>query len=445
MKLQLLAAPLLVALILSPMFAAAASGTISFSSPTAGSSFSGTQAYTITGTISPTPTLPDNVVITVTLNGGSPSPLDEATVAVGAGGSFTYATNVGGNSAWLTGTYTITAFDSNGATGTTTFMYTASITTTPSSGYVTIEAPSVVLPGQSANVFIWSSSPGTVTAWVLAPGATATTALTAARVTPNPGGLVIYAATYSVAAAATTGAYLVGAAVSNSSISFTASNIGSFTVNGGIATVSNQNTVLTDLTTLTTNLAALQTSVTSGFAALTTSITTVTTDVTGLSGLSAQVTSLGKNVTSGFAGVNSGISSVNGAVSALSGSVSSLSTQVGSINTAVTGLTSSVSALTTTVNGISSSLTSLTNNVGGIQSTLTGITSTLSSIQNSVNTLSGLSGQMSSLSTQVTNLQNSLSTTNSDVSNAQTYILVVAALAVITLVLELAILIRKLS
>jgi hypothetical protein len=52
---------------------------------------------------------------------------------------------------------------------------------------------------------------------------------------------------------------------------------------------------------------------------------------------------------------------------------------------------------------------------------------------------------MNSLSTQVTNLQNSLSTTNSDVSNAQTYILVVAALAVITLVLELAILIRKLS
>jgi len=45
---------------------------------------------------------------------------------------------------------------------------------------------------------------------------------------------------------------------------------------------------------------------------------------------------------------------------------------------------------------------------------------------------------MATLQTSVTNL-------NSSVSNDQTYILVVAVLAVITLVLELAILIRKLS
>jgi len=88
MKLQLLAIPLLVALMASPMLASAATGTITFSSPASGASYAGTQTYTITGTISPAPTLPDNVVITVTLQGGSPSPLDEATVAVGAGGTF---------------------------------------------------------------------------------------------------------------------------------------------------------------------------------------------------------------------------------------------------------------------------------------------------------------------------------------------------------------------
>jgi hypothetical protein len=45
----------------------------------------------------------------------------------------------------------------------------------------------------------------------------------------------------------------------------------------------------------------------------------------------------------------------------------------------------------------------------------------------------------------MTSLSSSVSSLSSSVSNEQTYILVVAALAVITLVLELAILIRKLS
>jgi hypothetical protein len=55
-----------------------------------------------------------------------------------------------------------------------------------------------------------------------------------------------------------------------------------------------------------------------------------------------------------------------------------------------------------------------------------------------VNGLSGLSSQM-------TTLQNSVTSLNSSVSNDQTYILVVAVLAILTLVLELAILIRKMS
>jgi trimeric autotransporter adhesin len=437
MKLQLLAVPLLMALILSPMFAAAATGSIAFSSPAAGSSFKMTSAYTITGTITPVPTLPDNVVITVTLQGGSPSPLDEQTVAVGAGGTFSYATNVGGSAAWVTGTYVISAFDSNGATGTTTFTYTAG-TPTPSTatGYVTIEGPSIVLPGNPANIWIYSSAPGIVTAWVLPAGSTTTTAITAARVTPNPGGLYIYSATYSVAAGAANGVYLVGASVTNASTNpaFGASNIGSFTVNGGIATAANQATILTDLTTLTTSVTALQTS---------------------LTGVTGSISSLGKNVTtttSDLASINSGITSINTAITSLQGSVSTLSTNVGTISTAVSGLTTSVaglqtslSSLTSTTNGISSSLTSLTNNVASLQSSVASITSGISSIQSSVSTLSGLSGQMTTLSGQVTSLQNSLSTTNSDVSNAQTYILVVAALAVITLVLELAILIRKMS
>ena len=108
-------------LALSPMIATAA-GSITFTSPAAGASYSGSQTYTISGTISPAPTQPDQVGITV--KGPSGQTVDIASVTVSSG-SFTYSTAVGGTSAWVTGTYTITALDSYGATGTTSFTYTA--------------------------------------------------------------------------------------------------------------------------------------------------------------------------------------------------------------------------------------------------------------------------------------------------------------------------------
>ncbi len=437
MKLQLLAAPILVALILSPMFAAAAAGTIAFSSPAAGSSFSNTGAYTITGTISPTPTLPDNVVITVTLQ-GSVSPVDEQTVAVGAGGTFSYATTYGGAADWTTGTYTITAFDSSAATGTTTFKYTAGITMTSTSGYLTIEAPTVLQAGQSSNIDIWTSGPGTIVAWYLAPGATSTTSLSTSQVVPYPGGLDVYTATVTLGSAAANGVYLVGATVTNSSSSLAASNIASFTVNNGIASQ-------TAVTALQTSVTALQTSVT----ALTTS----------LSGITASIAALGTSVTS----ANAGIASLNTAVTSLQGTVGTIGTTVSGLGTSVSGLTTQVNTLSSTVSGISSSLGTISSSISTLQSSVQGVSSSISTltsdvttlqstvggIQTTVNGLSGLSGQMTSLQTSLTNsmsgLQTSVSNLSSSVSNEQTYILVVAALAVITLVLELAILIRKMS
>ena len=112
-------------LALSPMIATAA-GSITFTSPAAGASYSGSQTYTSSGTISPAPTQPDQVGITVKNPSGQT--VDIASVTVSSG-SFSYSTAVGGTSAWVTGTYTITALDSYGATGTTTFSYTAPTTT----------------------------------------------------------------------------------------------------------------------------------------------------------------------------------------------------------------------------------------------------------------------------------------------------------------------------
>jgi len=172
MKLQFLAIPLLLALVFSPLAAAAATGSITFSSPTAGTSLTASAtAYTIAGTITPTPNLPDNVNIQVTLQGSS-QVLDAQNVAVGAGGTFSYATNAGGNSAWITGTYVITATDSNGATGTTTFHFTASGSpiTTPT-GITAIDiyvaAATPVYSGQTVNIeamLVWAANGTLVTA-----------------------------------------------------------------------------------------------------------------------------------------------------------------------------------------------------------------------------------------------------------------------------------------
>jgi prefoldin subunit 5 len=421
MKLQFLAIPLLVALLFSPLAsAAAATGTISFSSPAAGAHYSAGTSYTIAGTITPTPSLPDNVFIEVTSQ-STGTVVDATNVAVQAGGAFSYATAAGSN--FATGTYVITATDSNGATGTEDISVTGTGGgSTSSTGVVTIEAPTLVLPGQPANVWIYSSAPGTVTAWVLAAGSSTATTITATRVSPNPGGLYVYSATYSVAATAANGAYLVGALVVNSTTSptFAASNIGTFTVNGGVAQQSTLTSIMTALTGIGSNTSGLSKSV----ATLTASLATLNSEVTALQASAA-------SLTSSLGAVNTNVNSISSSVSTLSASVSTLSTNVGTLMTDVTGLQ-------TTVNTLSSTVSTLSTSVSSITSSISTLTTDVTNLQTSVTNLGNLSGQMATLQTSLNNL-------NSSVSNTQTYILVAAVLVVITLVLELAILIRKLS
>jgi hypothetical protein len=93
-----------------------------------------------------------------------------------------------------------------------------------------------------------------------------------------------------------------------------------------------------------------------------------------------------------------------------------------------------VSAIKSAVDSLSSALTSVQNSVNGIASTVTNVQGAVNSIQSGVSGLTNLSG-----------LGNKVDSVNTAVQNSQTYVLVVAALAAITLVLELAILVRKLS
>jgi hypothetical protein len=100
------------------------------------------------------------------------------------------------------------------------------------------------------------------------------------------------------------------------------------------------------------------------------------------------------------------------------------STIVNPDNATLGKIETSLGVLTTAVNGMTSTLNTISSGISSIQSTL-------GSVSNGISTVSGIGAQLTTL--------------NNGVSNDQTYVLVVAALAAITLVLELAILVRKLS
>src|SRR5208283_1200674 len=133
MKIRFLVLPFLFLLILAPLVVTPATGVITFTNPTDFSSFGGPQPYTISGTITPIPPLPDNVFIQVRLQ-GSLYPVDAQTVSLTSDGTFSYSTYMGGNAAWTNGTYVITASDSSGATASIQFTYNSnSVTTTSTS------------------------------------------------------------------------------------------------------------------------------------------------------------------------------------------------------------------------------------------------------------------------------------------------------------------------
>jgi len=105
-----------------------------------------------------------------------------------------------------------------------------------------------------------------------------------------------------------------------------------------------------------------------------------------------------------------------------------LSANFSSLNSGLTTISSGVSGLTSSMTTMQNSLTSITNS-------LTSITNTLGSISTAVG------NAVTAANTAATDASNA----SSSVSSTQTYVLVVAVLAAITLVLELAILVRKLS
>jgi uncharacterized protein YoxC len=113
------------------------------------------------------------------------------------------------------------------------------------------------------------------------------------------------------------------------------------------------------------------------------------------------------------------------------GNITALSNKVDALSGTVAGLQSGQSSQGTQIGSIASSLNALTNTVNGIQGTLT-------SVSNSVTQVNTAVGQVSSQF-------QSISAPLAAAGQTQTYVLVVAVLTAITLVLVLAVLVRRLS
>lgn len=133
-----------------------------------------------------------------------------------------------------------------------------------------------------------------------------------------------------------------------------------------------------------------------------------------------------------YAGVGSGVSVITVTITTTTTTTTTIGVQT--VTTTTTVPSSDAAALTS----IQSSLTSITNTLGTLTSSLNTISSGITAVQSSITSSTSGFGALAGVPAQITTL-------TSDVNNNQTYVLVVAALAAITLVLELAILVRKLS
>jgi cobalamin biosynthesis Mg chelatase CobN len=119
----------------------------------------GVQAYTISGSIYPTPTLPDSVNITVQLLGSS-AVMDSSIQTVTASGTFSYTTHVGEPYSWTSGPYLVTAIDSYGLKTTMKFEYSASVTTTSTTTTTSTGPP---IATQTSTQTVTTTIPTTVT------------------------------------------------------------------------------------------------------------------------------------------------------------------------------------------------------------------------------------------------------------------------------------------
>ena len=346
-------------------------------------SYSGQQNIQISGTVSPAPSSASSAVVVTTKGPAGVVDTGEAAVATGTG-TYTYPYVSGGSVGWVSGTYTVNAtwgFGGVTASTTTTYTYAASIGNTGNADY-------------QMGVTIDANSP-------VNQGATVNIQINTRSPSGSNDATVTFAPFHILFPDGTL--HNMCTSATGTTPATPAGCIG-----GGITTIHSG--------FYQTNLVLNSTALPGEY-----SLMVGTTDANGVKGVNI----------GGFSVQSPSTSTSNPDAAALT-----------QIQNSITGVQSSVNALTGSINTINSGMTTLTNDVTGLQTSMTASLNTISSgVSGITNTLSGLSTNLTTVNgigTQLTNLNNAI-------NNNQTYVLVVAALAAITLVLELAILVRKLS
>jgi len=372
------------------MVFAAGTSTIQFTSPVPGATITGTQSYTIAGSVTPAPGVTDNVFIEVKNPSGVI--VDMASVPVNPStGAFSYQTAAGGSSKWIVGTYTITATDSYGATGTTTFSYAPTPAPTAVTSALVLQAESPVFAGQTAYIYAMVQSAGGL-ANATFPVAEYFTpsGVSSALGAPVQLATGLYEWSVALPSSAPSGSYLV----------YVQSN-----VSGSLANAVVQFTVNNDI--------ASNSSVSSGFSSLSSQLSNVN------SSLNSSLGSLSSSVSSGFSSLSSTLTTIQGSLTTLTSEYTSLSTAVGNM----------ASTLNSDYSSLSSSVSSIGSSLGSMSSTLGTISSGVSSIGSS---LSSMSSTLSSVQTEA-----------AQISGVYNLVLATIVIAVIVLVLELVVIIRR--
>ena len=370
-----------VALVFGPTVAFAAGETVTVA--TNSGTYAGAAVIQVTGTVTPAPASANTAVVVTTRGPAGAVDTGTATVATGTG-AYSYTLVAGGSTMWVSGTFTVNAtYGGPGGTGstTTTFAYTA--TGTGGGGGST--AVSVQVSASTPAVAGQQEYVGILTSFAGNGSLAAVTFQTIHYHTPA--GTLVTLCSSATGPAGCTG-------------TFTTIHKGFYTINFTIPASAGTGGYFVHAWTNAPIVAGQ-----------------------GLASFTVQTAGSGNGVnpdTAALAQIQTSLTAIQTSISGLSSSIAVLTTGFGTLNTGI-------QQVTTNTNGLSG----ITAQLNTISTGVTGITNTLSGLSTNLTIVNGIGTQLSQLNTAV--------------SNNQTYVLVVAALAAITLVLELAILVRKLS
>lgn len=142
-----------------------AATTYTVSLQTDAASYSGSQPIVISGTVSPAPGANTGIIISITNSQGALADIDEV-IPGQSTGAFSFTSHPGGNSAWISGTFSVNATwggDGETASSVVTFTYSATATTSTTSSSTTTSTTSRTSTSSTSSAVSSTTSTTTTT------------------------------------------------------------------------------------------------------------------------------------------------------------------------------------------------------------------------------------------------------------------------------------------